>query len=193
MKNTLGMIFNVIGWIVLLACLGSLGFLSGNPKKMVPLYTLFFIACFAASYIWQKTHKKHNLEQSKGAVLVKKVIGAVLVIGAIVTPYRIFNSLWPGFFAGFFGSQALMLTGITLVLILASLGAVLLINKNKGVNNLLAFVGYLLLIVISTCPGFIMKPLDSSYNALGQAYNTALLVAILAWWGFSLVTGKTEE
>jgi preprotein translocase subunit SecG len=160
---------------------------------MVPLYTLFFIACFAGSYIWQKTHKKHNLDQSKGAVIARKIIGAALVVGSIVTPYKVFNSLWPGFFAGFFSGQALALTGITIALIAVALGAVLMINKHKGANFAFSALGYLALILISACPGFIMSPIDSSYNALGQAYNAALVVTILAWWGFSLVTHKVEQ
>jgi hypothetical protein len=51
-------------------------------------------------------------------------------------------------------------------------------------------LGYLILIVISAVPALVISKYSGSYDTLGRTYWTALSIAILSWWGLSLVTTK---
>jgi len=139
LKDTLRIVLNAIGWLVLLAALGSMGFLCDNPEATVPGYTIFFLACFLLSYLYQKTHKKHNLDQSKSAQLIRKIMGVFLILGSVLAPYKIFNSLWPGYFNGFFSGKAMLLTVICLALIAIAGAGIMLLNKTKGNNTCLLY------------------------------------------------------
>ncbi len=76
------------------------------------------------------------------------------------------------------------------VLIALAVFAISMINKSRGNNVLMVLLGYFILIIISAIPALGIIQYDSSYNALGTAYYSAILISIFAWWGISLYSKK---
>jgi len=188
-KKTLGMIARIFGWLALFVVLGSLGFATDNPKVGVPAYFVFFLLVFGGVYLYIMNHKKTEETRNQRKIqLMHKVIGILLVLIAVITPDLLFKS------AGFNAQLYLLVAGISALLIVLGAFTVKLINSGLSQGNIgLTIVGYLVIIILSAIPAIIMINYDSSYNALGMAYWSAISIAILAWWGISLFTKKIEE
>lgn len=188
MKKTLGIIAKIFGWVALFVALGSLGFATDNPKVGVPAYFVFFLLVFGAVYLYIMHHKKSEETSPEKVQLIYKTIGALLVIIAVITPDFLFRS------AGFTFQLYLLVAGVSAILIILGAFTVKLINSGLNKSNIgLTILGYLLIIILSAIPAIIMVNYDSSYNALGMAYWSAISIAILAWWGISLFSKKIEE
>lgn len=177
-------IVKIIGWIVLLAAFGSLGFTSDDPGVGVPVFSLFFILIFVLTYLYVKKHQKHQTIEPKAIVTIKKGLGIVLILLALLSPFFVFRA------ANFPFISYLIVTLITTVIIGLGVLAITMINSPKDNSKVTKLLGYLILIIISAVPAFVMMSYDSSYNALGMAYYAAVLAAIFSWWGISLFTVK---
>lgn len=188
MKKTLGTIAKIVGWLILFIALGSLGFATDNPKVGVPAYFVFFLVVFGGVYLFLTNHKRSEGVDPAKIQLVHKIIGALLVIIAVIVPDLLFKSV------GFSFQVYLMIAGIAALLIVLGGLTVKMINSGLGSGNIgIVIGGYFLVIVLSAVPALIMINYDSSYNALGMAYWSAISIAILSWWGISLFTKKIDE
>ena len=189
MKETLNLVGKVLGWIALFVAFASLGFATDNPKVGVPAYLVFFLVVFGVVYLIL-SKKKDDVDEAVSEdtkALIHKVIGAILVLVAIIVPDIILGSYkFP------FGIYA-MISGISLVLVLLGAFTVKLINSNFDKNIGMVVLGYLIFIILSAVPAFVMLKYDSSYNALGLAYWSAVSLTIFAWWGLSLFTKHGVE
>ena len=175
---------NILGWIILLAAFGSLGFSSDDPAIGVPVFLVFFILVFILTYIYIKKHQKHQAKDITYLSKIKKVAGIILILLALFTPYFAFRT------ANFPVFTYLIIIFITAILITLGVIAISMINSEKAKNFIQKLLGYLILIVISAIPALLMISYDSSYSALGMAYYAAVLIAVFSWWGFSLFSEK---
>lgn len=177
-------IATVVGWLVLLAAFASIGFTTDDPGFGIPFYLVFFVVTFLLVYLYVKTHQKHHQTNMKTVALLHRIVGIILLVVAVFCPTMIFRS------ANFPAMTYVIISLITIVLIGVGSLAITMINSEKEKNMLSKLLGYLLLILISAVPAFVMMSYDSSYNALGTAYYAALSIAIFSWWGFSLYSRK---
>jgi len=177
-------IINIVGWIVLMVAFGSLGFTSDNPSVGVPVFLVFFLLIFALTYYYVKNHQKHQTTDPKIILTIKKAAGLILLLLALLAPYLVFRT------ANFPFLSYFIVTLITAILIALGMFGVTMINSSKEKSKISKLFGYLILIVISSIPAILMISYDSSYNALGTAYYTAVLISIFSWWGFSLFSVK---
>ena len=177
-------ITNIVGWIVLMVAFGSLGFTSDNPSVGVPVFLVFFLLIFALTYYYVKNHQKHQTTDPKIILTIKKAVGLALLLLALLAPYFVFRT------ANFPFLSYFIVTLITAILIALGVFAVTMINSSKEKSKISKLFGYIILIVISSIPAILMISYDSSYNALGMAYYTAVLIAVFSWWGFSLYSVK---
>lgn len=93
MKKILNTVVSIIGWVALIAALSSIGFANENPKLAIPLYVLFFLIVFAGVYYFV-TRQRHSQENvSKSNFLVSKILGAVLIVAALLMPYFFFSDI----------------------------------------------------------------------------------------------------
>ncbi len=184
MKKVLRIALNVFGWLVLLAAFSSLGFMTDNPRLMIPLYFIFFLVLFGLVLLYNMRKQRTSTINPEYVKIAKKVLGVILLLVGLLTPYFFFRGI--GFTAGIF----IILTIIVAVLIALSIFAIRLINRHHFLYNL---VGYLILIVVCSMPAIIMMQHDRSYHALGLAYYAALVICVLAWWGFSSLGGSSNE
>lgn len=178
MKQTLKNILKVLTWVILLAAFASLGFGTDNPGLMVPLYFIFFLVVFTLVFLYTKYKHRRTTVSTKRTEIIKKILGIVLVIAAVLTPFLFFRGI--GFTTGIY----LMLTGVTIVIIALAILAVRLINKKHFLQTL---IGYILLIILCSMPAILMMQYDRSYHALGLAYYAALVLSVLAWSGIEIL------
>lgn len=184
LKEIFNKIIKVVGWIALFAALSSFGFASENPSIAIPLYAVFFIIVFGLVYLFvKKNQKRHEMDVNVKKTM-HKVLGICLLLISLMVPTLIFRS------ANFPLFSYIIITVIAAILIVLSILAITIINNSKGNNIGLLLLGYLLLIVIASIPALGIIQYDSSYNALGTAYYSAILISIFAWWGISLYTSK---
>jgi hypothetical protein len=183
-KDILRTAVKVLGWLVLLAAFAALGFITDNPSLMVPLYFLFFLTVFALVFLYNLKKSKRRKTNPTQSIVMKKALGILLVVLALLTPYYIFRQV------GFTFSIHAMIMVITLIAIILTIIAVVLIKKAKLIEKIL---GYVLLLFVCSIPALLMIQYDQSYNALGTAYYSALIIAILSWWGIDLYLKAREK
>jgi len=176
---TLKKAVSIISWIVLLAAFSSLGLGSESPVLGVAFFAIAFVAAVigVTMYLKKRGHK-HSFEP-KGMQTVHKVGGILLLILTLSVPSYIFRG------ANFPIFTHVIIIVLTAVLVGLAILAISIINNSKG-----KALGYLLLVVISAVPALAIMQHDSSYNALGMSYYSALMSAIFAWWGISLISEK---
>ena len=161
----------------------SLHFVSVT-RVLVSLVNLEVV--FGLVYMYVKKHQKNHTSNPEMIAKINKVFGVILVLVALSTPYSIFKD------AAFPMVAYLVITVLAAILIGLSIVAITIIDSSQGINKLKGMLGYLMLIVISVVPAISIIQYDSSYNALGMAYYTAILVCIFSWWGISLFTKESE-
>lgn len=187
MKRIVNKILSVLKWVVLLAAFSAMGFANENWQIAVPLFALFFIIVFGLIFLYVKKHSRRTEMKPEMRMLISRIIGAILVLVAVLTPVWILES------AQFSLLINILLILLTALIIFIGILAISLINSGKEKKSPIQIVGYLILILLATLPGFLMVQYDRSYNALGIAYYAALIVAVLSWWGLSMITRKKEE
>lgn len=179
-------IVNIIGWIVLLLAFASLGLNSDDKTFGFFFYLGFFIIVFGAVYLFIKKHHRKAEADQKKKILFQKIAGIILLLIALFSPLVALRDIQLPF------TPNLLLFIATAVLVVLGALAVTLINKGK----MLAFLGYLILIIISAIPAifaisYLSEFFPNAYNALGTSYWTIVAVSIFAWWGFSLYSKRS--
>ena len=194
MKKFFKLLVKVIAWILLFAAFASMGFSSDDPAVGVPVFGVFFILVFFLVFLYTRKHQKHHEPNQKTVAIVHRVLGFILIILGILSPLAIFKR------ANFPISTNILILVITAVLMGLGVLAVTIINNSLGKNGFATFLGYLLLIVISAIPAFIITQNDkiievfsNLYSALGITYWATLAVAVFGWWGFSLFSNKEQQ
>ncbi len=175
-------IFQVLAWVLLIGIFSAVGFATDKPVVMVPLYGILFAIGLGCMVLYAKTHQKRVYKENKWANPIKTALGAIFIVACLILPTLILNSLRPGQFS--VGA----LIGITVGIMAIIFVSVMIINKSKGKNIVLASLGYLLLVIISAVPAFAIKNIDSSYATLGLVYYIFICVTALGWVGASLVS-----
>ncbi|MDN5353321.1 MAG: hypothetical protein PWQ09_77 [Candidatus Cloacimonadota bacterium] len=193
MKKFFKTLVNVISWVLLLAAFSSMGFSSDDPAVGVPVFGVFFILVFLLVYLYTRNHQKHHEPNLKSVALVHRIFGIILIILGILSPLAIFNQ------ANFPTSTNILILVIAAVLMALGALAVIIINNSLGKNSFATFLGYLLLIVLSAIPAFIVSQNDKIievfpdlYSALGMTYWATLAIAVFGWWGFSLLSSQNK-
>ncbi|MBN1327742.1 MAG: hypothetical protein JW996_07315 [Candidatus Cloacimonetes bacterium] len=182
-------VMSIIGWIILLAAFGSLGFTSDNPAVGVPVFTAFFLVVFGLVYFYVKTHQGKHETNVQAVNLITKLFGIILFLLALFSPIIALRKINLPFVYN------LILFIATAILIVLGIFAVSLINNEKSKGFTSKLLGYLLLIIISGIPAFVatqflMLYFANAYNALGTAYWAILSVATFSWWGLFLYFKK---
>ncbi|MBN2460989.1 MAG: hypothetical protein JXB60_05225 [Candidatus Cloacimonetes bacterium] len=185
-------IVNIIGWVVLLAAFGALGFTSDNPAVGVPLFTVFFVIVFGLVYLYARKHQKLRATNIRTVSIIHKIIAVLLAVLALFSPIIALRKINLPF------AYNIIILIFTAIMIGLGVLAVSLINNRKGETRISSLLGYLLLIIISAIPAlaagqFLSIYFPSAYNALGTAYWAVLSVAIFSWWSFSLYFKKERE
>jgi uncharacterized protein YacL len=188
-KKILSSIVNVFGWLVILFTFSSIGFATSKPATGVPLYMLFFIIVFAGVYYYV-TRQKHSMDkETKKNAVFSRILGAIILLVALLMPWFIYARI------NLTVSAYLVITLIAAAAITISIFAVRLINKSQN-NSVPRILGYLILIALSAIPAlaaiyYFLPFFNRPYDALGTAYWCTIAVAVLAWWGFSLIGKKS--
>ena len=130
MKETLGLVGRILGWIALFAAFGALGFATDNPKVGVPAYLTFFLVVFGAVYLYLSKKKDDIIEEvnPKTVAITHKILGVVLILFAIIVPDLILRTY--KFPIGIY----LFISLATFVVMLLGAFTVKLINNNLGKN-----------------------------------------------------------
>ncbi len=189
MKQQLMTVVNVIGWIILLFCFASIGFSSSNPKIMIPAYLTFFVLVFGGVLLYVKKHQRRREVNPETKHMINIILGTALLVVSLYVPVRMFNTLFPGLLNFGYGAITVI---VSAVLVALGILGVRLINNSRGASFIMGLLGYVVLIVLAVVPAAVIMQFDTSYSSLGVAYYTALVLAILSWWGISLISAKTE-
>lgn len=188
MKKILNTVVSVIGWIVLLFAFSSIGFATSKPAQGVPLYMLFFLVVFAGVYYYvsKQKHTQESISEKKS--IFPKILGGVILIIAILFPWFVYAKI------NLNSSVYLIITAVNILMIIIAMLAIRIINRS-GKKIVLKLLGYLILIGVASVPAlaainFFMQYFNRSYDSLGTAYWCSVGIAVLSWWGFSLVSKK---
>ncbi len=189
MKKILNTAVNVIGWLVLLFALSSIGFATSNPTSGVPLYMLFFLVVFAGVYFYISKHKHSQENVTSKKTIFSRILGGIILIVAVLMPWFVFAKI------NLSSSSYIIITLITIAMIFLTFLAVKMINKGKK-KDILLLLGYLIIIAIAAIPAlaainYFLQYFNRPYDALGTAYWCTVAIAVLTWWGFSLIGKKT--
>ncbi len=180
-------IINVIGWLVLLFCFAAIGFGTANPKLMVPVYFVVFAVIFGLVLLYVKNHKTLAQENPVRALIYRRVLGGILLLISILAPRKVISMIDTEYFAGTFDLMGILFIIGAAVVIAAGAFAVKMINKMYEGNLVSGIIGYLIVIALSTVPALVMVNFDTSYESLGLAYYTAIIMAGVSWWGLSII------
>ena len=188
MKKILNTVVTVIGWLVLLLAFSSIGFATSKPAAGVPLYMLFNLILFAGIYYYVSKQKHGQKKVVEKKSIFPRIIGGVILLISLLMPWLVFAKI------NLTASTYIIMTLSTIVMIFLAFLAVRMINK--GGANLPRLAGYLILIVLAAIPAlaaiyFFLPYFNRPYDALGTAYWCYVAIAVLGWWGFSLVGKKT--
>ena len=189
MKKILNKVVNVIGWLVLLLAFSSIGFATSKPAQGVPLYILFFLLVFAGVYYFVSKQKHDQKKVAGKNNIFSRIIGGVILLIALLMPWFVFAKI------DLSPSIYIIIIAFTAVMIFLALLAVIIINR-AWENIVLRLAGYLILVVLAAIPAigaiyFLLPYFNRPYDALGTAYWCTVAIAVLAWWGFSLVGKKS--
>jgi hypothetical protein len=190
MGNIFTIVKNILAFTVLTAVIASIGLFTDNPNVMVPAYGVGFLVILAGMYIYLFTKKKNTFEQIKPSKSLNIATGALLLIGSLVFPALAISAL-----RGAWLINPMLIVMTTIVLLAFGFLGVILINVLGIKNKIIAGIGYLVLVLISTAPAILVTRIDASFEALGVVYSVLFVEAIIAWTGFSIFYNalKPEE
>ncbi|MCF7911767.1 MAG: hypothetical protein K9M99_04515 [Candidatus Cloacimonetes bacterium] len=189
MKKILNTVVTVIGWLVLLLALSSIGFATSNPAAGVPLYMLFFLIVFAGIYYYVSKQKHEQKKVVEKKSIFPRIIGGVILVISLLMPWFVFAKI------NLTLSTYFIMIITTAVMIFLAFLAVRMVNKG-GENTILRLLGYSILIALAAIPAlaaiyFFLPYFNRPYDALGTAYWCYVAIAVLSWWGFSLIGKKS--
>ncbi len=178
----------IISLVVFIAVFSMMGLSTGRPL-MVIAYAVFFMAVVFVVYLLLRNRQRHFEVTSTTNPLLKKGLGALLLLFALILPAVIITRSnlvnLPVMNAGVIAA----VFGVTIAFISLMLFAAYLINcKSTKITTLV--LGYLIIIVTAAAPGLIMTGIERTTTGIGSVYYVALAVLILAWNGLGLTLNK---
>ncbi|MDP8227588.1 MAG: hypothetical protein P9L89_08125 [Candidatus Celaenobacter polaris] len=183
MRKVISIIKEAIMWIAILCAFAAIGFASDDPYRTSIIWVVFAIVVFTVGFFIKK-HAKRRTVTTKGQLIAKKIIGALLVLIGCFLPAQVFGNF------GFPFITLFLIFVFAVILVAIGAFAVLIINKYGGFFSVL---GYLLLLIAALLPALAMSGYDLSYGALSTVYYLVLLLAIFSWVGLSMVFTKKIE
>lgn len=180
----------ILSLIVFVAVLSLLGMISGRPI-MILAYGVFFLVVVAIMFYLTNKRQRHFEKVKESSPVFKKVFGIILVLLSLITPMVIIfktnlvnlpESLPIGIVIAIVGA-------VSIVFIALTLAAVYFINmRGKQVSN--RVIGYILYVIAAMIPGLLMSRIEKTTIGIGSVYYVALIVLILAYSGFGLITNR---
>jgi len=183
MRKVISIIKEAIMWIAILCAFAAIGFASDDPYRTSIIWIIVAIVIFGVGFFIKK-HSKRRTVTTKGYLITKKIIGALLVLIGCLLPVQVFGNF------GFPFVTLLVIFIFAAILVAIGGFAILVINKYGGLFSVL---GYLLLLIAAFLPALAMSGYDLSYGALSTVYYLVLLLAIFSWVGLSMVFTKKIE
>jgi len=181
MKNILSMLGQLVAWSILVVAVACLGLATDNPELMVPLYGGGFVVVLAVLLFFLSRKKRNTFEDLEVPKYVPILGGVILTLAAIFFPaFSIFT------FRGEIASFTFLLSLTFLLLGLGFIG-VCLINTLGLKKIIFKILGLLILVFTATIPAWLIAPIDSSMGTLGVMYFTTFIMAVLAWFAFSVL------
>lgn len=190
MKNTLFILGKIISLLVFILAFSLMGFASGKPI-MILAYAGFFAVVMFFIFLFVRKNQRHFEIISQRNKTIAKIIGIVMILLALAIPALAITNMQL-FELGLDHltiSLIALVVGITAALIAGVVFGVWMINK-KDSGLLHKVIGYAVIVIASAVPALLVIPHDRTNTGIGSVYYVAILVAVLAWWGFSLFLDK---
>ncbi|HOE55244.1 MAG TPA: hypothetical protein PLU05_05660 [Candidatus Cloacimonas acidaminovorans] len=180
----------IITLVVFVAVLSLLGMISGRPI-MIVAYGVFFLVVVAIMFYMTRKRQRHFEKVKGSSQLFRKIFGILLMILALITPpviiLRTNLITLPETIKS--GAALGIVSGVTVLFIALTLLAVYFINyRGSEVSN--RVIGYILYIIAAIVPGFLMSRVEKTTIGIGSVYYVALIVLILSYSGFGLLSNK---
>ncbi|MDD3523587.1 MAG: hypothetical protein RBQ67_01700 [Candidatus Cloacimonadaceae bacterium] len=186
MHDTLFKIKQIAGLVFFIAILSTMGMITGRPVMMLA-YAVFFLVMSLVVYLTLRNNQRHFEVTRSSNTIFRKVLAAVLMLLAIVTP--LFIALRSNVInlpdEMSIGLVVPMMLGLSVLFIAMVLATVVLINR-KGNTFANRAIGYIVFIVASMIPGLLTSQVDSTTMGIGSVYYVAMAVLILAYNAFGL-------
>lgn len=127
----------------------------------------------------------------KSNEIFKGIVGLVLFLISLYSPYYLLNSYRPQLLDSLFTSESVTVHALILILVtLVLVGITTLIVKFIN-NNILKMwakpVGIILIAILSTIPALAIRNYDCSFNSLGIVYFITIIVASLSWASLNMI------
>jgi len=186
MHDTLFKIKQIAGLVFFIAILSTMGMITGRPVMMLA-YAVFFLVMSLVVYLTLRNNQRHFEVTRSSNTIFRKVLAAVLMLLAIVTP--LFIALRSNVInlpdEMSIGLVVPMMLGLSVLFIAMVLATVVLINR-KGNTFANRAIGYIVFIVASMIPGLLTSQVDSTTMGIGSVYYVTMAVLILAYNAFGL-------
>jgi len=180
----------IITLVVFILALSLLGMISGQPV-MIAGYGVFFLVVVAIMFYLTRRRQRHFEKEKESSDIFRMILGIILLVLALITPpiiiLRTNLITLPDTIKS--GAALAIVAGITILFIALTLLAVYFINnRGKQVSN--RVIGYILYVIAAIAPGFLMSRVDKTTLGVGSVYYVALLVLILSYSGYGLITNR---
>jgi len=180
----------IITLVVFIIALSLLGMISGQPV-MVAGYGVFFLVVVAIMFYLTRRRQRHFEKVKESSALFRMIFGIILLVLALITPpiiiLRTNLVTLPETIKS--GVALAIVAGITILFIALTFLAVYFINnRGRKVSN--RVIGYILYIIAAIIPGFLMSRVDKTTLGVGSVHYVALIVLILAYSGYGLITNR---
>ncbi|HNW23899.1 MAG: hypothetical protein KA963_04055 [Candidatus Cloacimonas sp.] len=180
----------IITLVVFILALSLLGMISGQPV-MIAGYGVFFLVVVAIMFYLTRRRQRHFEKEKESSDIFRMILGIILLVLALITPpiiiLRTNLITLPDTIKS--GAALAIVAGITILFIALTLLAVYFINnRGKQVSN--RVIGYILYVIAAIVPGFLMSRVDKTTLGVGSVYYVALLVLILSYSGYGLITNR---
>ncbi len=195
MKNILGAISKVIGWMLFIGVFATIGLGNDKPVIAIVMYGVVITLLLGVFLMYQVTHKRRSFEIRKKNPSIYLLLGGVILFLGVISPVYFFESFRPGMLISLFSSGGntisslipySIITTITLIVMVAAFFIIRFINRNVHKAVYYRLIGYILLLILSALPGLSIMSKDSSYGSLGLIYYMTIFTAVLGWTGASL-------
>jgi hypothetical protein len=170
-----------LGLLALTAVIASIGLAAENPKVMVPLYAIIFLAIIGGMLFFLSKHKRQSFESLKTPAYVPGIYCGILLVFSFTFPHISIGNFRPDFI----GVGTIYL--FTLLLICLGFLGVWLINTKAIKNKVFAVIGFAVLVITAAIPALAASTIDATYGTLGVIYFTFSVWAAIVWSAFTLI------
>jgi hypothetical protein len=190
MKETLFALGKIIGVLVFIAVFSVTGLVSGQPL-MILAYAGFITLIMFFIFLFVRRNQRHFEFISQRSRVISKIIGIIMILVALAVPVLAISNMQLFDLGTLKLSTSLLavVVAITIGLVAGGLFAVYLINR-AGSGLIHKIIGYLLIIGLSAVPALLVIPHDRTTTGIGSVYYIVIILAVISWWGFSLLLNK---